>query len=136
MALILAALAFFIRGLYTRLSVLDFLASHSTGYYPGYAAPEDAEWYTIENERFGIDSTGGNARATTDGINAALLWAKEQGYTHIRFPRARTPYNACGATGSPHPRTAYRSSGLTLDLATPCLSSSLTAFRNIAYSAL
>lgn len=41
--------------------------------------------YTIENARFGIDSTGGNARATTDGINAALRWAKEQGYTTVKF---------------------------------------------------
>ncbi len=43
--------------------------------------------YTIENDRFGIDSTGANARATTDGINAALKWAKDQGYTSIRFDK-------------------------------------------------
>jgi hypothetical protein len=41
--------------------------------------------YTVENARFGIDSTGANARATTDGINAALFWAKDQGYTTIKF---------------------------------------------------
>ena len=43
--------------------------------------------YTIENARFGIDSTGGNARATTDGINAALRWAKEQGFTIVKFEK-------------------------------------------------
>lgn len=43
--------------------------------------------YTIENARFGIDSTGGNARATTDGINAALRWAKEQGFTTVKFEK-------------------------------------------------
>ncbi len=41
--------------------------------------------YTIENARFGIDNTGANARQTTDGINAALNWAKEQGYNTIKF---------------------------------------------------
>ncbi len=41
--------------------------------------------YTIENARFGIDSTGQNARSTTDGINKALEWAKAQGYSTIHF---------------------------------------------------
>lgn len=41
--------------------------------------------YTIENKRFGIDSTGKNARATTDGINEALNWAIQQGYTTVKF---------------------------------------------------
>jgi parallel beta-helix repeat protein len=41
--------------------------------------------YTIENERFGINNTGSNARQTTDGINTALNWAKEQGYKTIKF---------------------------------------------------
>lgn len=45
----------------------------------------DSTTYTIENNRFGIDSKGGNARATTDGINQALVWAKAQGYTTIKF---------------------------------------------------
>ena len=117
MALILAALAFFIRGLYTRLSVLDFLASHSTGYYPGYAAPEDAEWYTIENERFGIDSSGGNARATTDGINRALLWAKEQGCTHVRFSKGTYTIQCLWRNRYAAPTDGILvPSGLTLDL--------------------
>jgi hypothetical protein len=85
-AVILMAVAIFIHSLYVRLSVLDFLSTHSTGWHQGIAPPESAEWYTVENERFGIDSMGGNARATTDGINAALNWAKEQGYSYIRFP--------------------------------------------------
>jgi|GEM_PF-4532759 len=42
-------------------------------------------WYTVDNAAFGIDSTGANARATTDGINNALRWAKEQGYNKIKF---------------------------------------------------
>jgi hypothetical protein len=41
--------------------------------------------YIIENARFGIDSAGKNARATTDGINKALEWAKAQGYNTIKF---------------------------------------------------
>ena len=49
------------------------------------STPEDATTYTVENERFGIDSTGQNARATTDGINSALKWAKEKGYKNIKF---------------------------------------------------
>jgi len=116
-ALILAALAFFIRGLYVRLSVLDFLASHSTGYYQGYAAPESTEWYMIENERFGIDSSGGNARATTDGINAALLWAKEQGYTHVRFPKGAYTIQCLWRDRFAAPTDGILvPSGLTLDL--------------------
>ncbi len=43
--------------------------------------------YAIENGRFGIDNTGANARATTDGINAALKWAKEQGYKSVKFDK-------------------------------------------------
>ena len=46
---------------------------------------DSAATYTIENARFDIDSTGKNARATTDGINAALEWAKTQGYETIKF---------------------------------------------------
>lgn len=51
-----------------------------------YRISENADWYTVDNARFGIDNNGNHARATTDGINAALVWAKEQGYTNIRFP--------------------------------------------------
>ncbi len=43
--------------------------------------------YQVENTRFGIDSTGGSARATTDGINEALVWAKAQGYTTVKFDK-------------------------------------------------
>ncbi len=43
--------------------------------------------YTIENARFGIDSNGGNPRATTDGINQALKWAKAEGYTAVKFEK-------------------------------------------------
>ena len=50
-----------------------------------YAFTDDTIWYTIDNEAFGIDNTGENARATTDGINSALAWAKTQGYKNIRF---------------------------------------------------
>ena len=86
-AAMLMALTVFIHGLYVRLSALEFLAGHSTGSYQSFTAPEGVEWYTVENERFGIDSTGGNARATTDGINAALVWAQQQGYAYIRFDK-------------------------------------------------
>jgi hypothetical protein len=116
-ALILVALAFFIRGLYVRLSVLDFLAAHSTGYYQGYAAQGEAEWYTVENERFGIDNTGGNARATTDGINAALLWAKQQGFRHVRFPKGTYTIQCLWRNRFAAPTDGILvPSGLTLDL--------------------
>lgn len=36
--------------------------------------------YTIDNDAFMIKSNGSDARATTDGINNAILWAKERGY--------------------------------------------------------
>ena len=42
-------------------------------------------YYTIDNEEFGIYSNNSHARATTDGINEALNWAKSKGYTKVRF---------------------------------------------------
>jgi hypothetical protein len=54
----------------------------------GYAALDESQpgdTYTVDNTVFGISSDGSHARATTDGINAALAWAKEQGYTTIKF---------------------------------------------------
>lgn len=84
--LVLAGLVIYIGGLRARLGVLEFLASHTTGCQSAFADPGDDAWYTVENDRFGIDSTGGSARATTDGINAALEWAKGQGYAYVRFP--------------------------------------------------
>ncbi len=86
-ALVLMGLALYINALHARLHVRDFLASHSIGYFEGFTAPDDAVWYTIENERFDIDSTGRHARATTDGINAALIWAEQQGFEYIRFDK-------------------------------------------------
>jgi hypothetical protein len=41
--------------------------------------------YTIDNVTFGIYSDGTHSRSTTDGINAALLWAGQNGYTDIRL---------------------------------------------------
>ncbi len=84
---ILAALGVYIYQLHERLDALEFLSSHGTGSFQGFTEPVNAEWYTVENERFGIDNEGGNARATTDGINAALRWAQEQGINFIRFER-------------------------------------------------
>lgn len=49
------------------------------------ANPDSNGWYTIENLKFGIDSTGLNARATTDGINTALQWAVQQGYNKVKL---------------------------------------------------
>ncbi|MFZ5975647.1 MAG: right-handed parallel beta-helix repeat-containing protein [Bacillota bacterium] len=49
------------------------------------ANPDAQGWYTINNAQFGIKSNGTSARATTDGINQALVWAKAQGYNKIRF---------------------------------------------------
>ncbi len=86
-AFILMGLTVYISGLTARQEVLEFLASHQTGRYDGFPAPEGVEWYTVENDRFDIDGTGGNARATTDGINQALAWAQEQGYTYVRFAK-------------------------------------------------
>ena len=84
-AVILMALTVYIHGLHARMAVLDFMAAHGTGCLQGFSEPEGTQWYTVENDRFGIDSNGGNARATTDGINAALIWAQQQGYSYIRF---------------------------------------------------
>lgn len=39
--------------------------------------------YTVDNDKFSIKSNGTSARATTDGINAAIVWAKEQGFKGI-----------------------------------------------------
>ena len=39
--------------------------------------------YLVENSRFGISSDGTNARATTDGINQAIQWAKKNGYEGV-----------------------------------------------------
>ena len=85
-ALALMGFVIVIHGMADRESVLEFLVTHNTNCTSGFTAPADANWYTVENDRFGIDSMGGNARATTDGINAALNWAKEQGYGYVRFP--------------------------------------------------
>ncbi|MGI5907284.1 MAG: SH3 domain-containing protein [Christensenellales bacterium] len=46
--------------------------------------PSDG-FYTIDNGEFGIYNNGTRARATTDGINDALNWAKSKGYTKVRF---------------------------------------------------
>lgn len=47
------------------------------------ASYSDSELYRIENEKFGISSNGKNARETTDGINEAIQWAKENGYRGV-----------------------------------------------------
>jgi hypothetical protein len=43
--------------------------------------------YELQTENFGIDTQGGDARTTTDGINNALLWAKDNGYKTVAFPK-------------------------------------------------
>ncbi|MEB2314277.1 MAG: right-handed parallel beta-helix repeat-containing protein [Sorangiineae bacterium] len=42
--------------------------------------------YTIELARWRISNSGGDATANTDGINAAITWAKAEGYGTIRLP--------------------------------------------------
>ncbi len=86
-ALIVMALTVFCYSLAGYLNALEFLNTHSTGWVQGFTEPDGAKWYTVENTRFGIDSSGDNARATTDGINAALRWAKEQDISFIRFEK-------------------------------------------------
>lgn len=78
-------------------AVLLYFAWRGTGFYSipperlksytveRYEVPPDAEWYTIDNAAFSISSSGADARATTDGINEALLWAKDNGYSYVRF---------------------------------------------------
>ncbi len=51
------------------------------------AAETDPSAYTIETARFDISTEGTNARETTDGINEALQWAKQQGYKSVVFPK-------------------------------------------------
>lgn len=43
--------------------------------------------YVIDNKQFGISNDKTNARATTDGINAALREAKAQGHTTIKLAK-------------------------------------------------
>lgn len=45
--------------------------------------------YRIELDRFSINNNSLNSSVTTDGINAALVWAKSEGYTHVILPRGR-----------------------------------------------
>lgn len=45
-----------------------------------------AQEYTIELERFGIYNDGTHAQETIDGINAAITWAKANGYSNIYIP--------------------------------------------------
>ena len=47
--------------------------------------PDSDGWYTIDNAAYGISSNGQNARTTTDGINAALNWASNNGYNKVRL---------------------------------------------------
>ena len=42
--------------------------------------------YVIELDRWNIKNDGTNSAATTTGINAALVWAKSQGYNHVILP--------------------------------------------------
>lgn len=45
--------------------------------------------YTIENEKFGISNNGQNAAATTQGINDAIQWAKQNGYEGVKLASGR-----------------------------------------------
>lgn len=42
--------------------------------------------YVIDLPKWGISNDGTNALATTRGINEALVWAKENGYTYVKLP--------------------------------------------------
>ncbi|MEV5025985.1 right-handed parallel beta-helix repeat-containing protein [Paenibacillus sp. LPE1-1-1.1] len=42
--------------------------------------------YRIELDRFNISNDGSNAAETTKGINEAIMWAKQQGYSHVVLP--------------------------------------------------
>jgi len=83
------------------------------------AAPEGSDSvYVVENARFGIDSTGNNARATTDGINAALEWAKAEGYTTVAFQPGTYMVQCTWSNRFDAPTDGILvPSGLTLDLA-------------------
>jgi hypothetical protein len=117
LVLALIAAAVVIQTMAQRQSVLEFMAGHSTGWENGFAAPQDAQWYTVENGRFGIDNTGDNARATTNGINEALAWAKEQGYSNIRFPAGTYSIQCLWRNRFEAPTDGILvPSGLTLDL--------------------
>ncbi|NIK76085.1 uncharacterized protein YjbI with pentapeptide repeats [Paenibacillus castaneae] len=43
--------------------------------------------YRIELDRFKISNNSMNAMDTADGINAAIVWARSEGYTHVILPR-------------------------------------------------
>ncbi|MGO4543317.1 right-handed parallel beta-helix repeat-containing protein [Paenibacillus sp. 2TAB23] len=42
--------------------------------------------YRLELDRFNVSNTGRNPAETTKGINDALVWAKQEGYSHVVLP--------------------------------------------------
>ncbi|MDK2600676.1 right-handed parallel beta-helix repeat-containing protein [Bacillus stercoris] len=52
--------------------------------------------YIISTKRWGIYKDGTNAKETTDGINNAVQWAKENGYHHIVLPQGTYLINCIG----------------------------------------
>ncbi|WP_138752503.1 right-handed parallel beta-helix repeat-containing protein [Paenibacillus sinopodophylli] len=42
--------------------------------------------YRLELDRFKVSNTGRNAAETTKGINDAIVWAKQEGYSHVVLP--------------------------------------------------
>lgn len=53
---------------------------------PPLASFDSSNLYVIEPEKFVVSTDGTNARATTDGINNALEWAKQNGYRGVSLP--------------------------------------------------
>lgn len=53
---------------------------------PPLAAFDSSNLYVIEPEKFSFRADGTDARATTDGINKALVWAKQNGYRGVSLP--------------------------------------------------
>ncbi|MFZ5975653.1 MAG: right-handed parallel beta-helix repeat-containing protein [Bacillota bacterium] len=90
----------------------------SVNAYPGlYTYPGDEDWYTIDNDRFGIDSTGGHAGRTTDGINAALQWASLAGRNKVRLPKGTYLIRCAWSNPYIMPDDGIKvPSGMTLDL--------------------
>lgn len=54
--------------------------------HPPVDPPAEEDMYTLELERWGVYNDGTHPLETTKGINEALKWAKEQGYTIFKVP--------------------------------------------------
>ena len=106
--------------------------------FPGrYEYTDSESWYTIENDRFGIDSTGRDARATTDGINQALNWASATGWDKVRLSEGTYLIRSDWSSPYKLPEGGIEvPSGMTLDLGSAVLKIETNAAPNYCIIAI